>query len=101
MCLRSSSRFHSPGKKRESPATCGRRDYTSISGNPTEMMTARINLRANVFNDNALAAIGRKQWHAKPSTESTAAGDWPKDRSSHIARRTPEVRQCGRSIRTH
>jgi len=64
--LRSSSRLHSPGKKRESLAACGRSDDNSITGNLAEMMTASGNLRANVFDHNARATIGGKQWHALP-----------------------------------
>jgi hypothetical protein len=63
MCLRSSSRFHSPGKKGEAPATRGRRDDNFISGNPPEMMAACINLRVNVSKANAPATIGGRQWH--------------------------------------
>jgi hypothetical protein len=98
MRLRSSSRFHSPGTKGEAPATCRRYDDNLIAGITAAGMTGCFNLRANFFNGNALAAIESKQWHAGPSTESTAARDWPKDRLSQAAHRTPGVRQCRSSV---
>jgi hypothetical protein len=44
----------------------GRRDDQSIPYDPADRMTACINLRADVFNNNASASIGGRQWHAVP-----------------------------------
>ena len=71
-----------------------RRNDNFITCNPNNLMTACIDLRADVFDDNAPATIGRFQWHAGPvfsrehRCHRSAEGTLKLD-----ANRTPGVRQ--------
>src|ERR1039458_5314084 len=66
MCLRSSSRLHSPGMKGVAPANCGRRDDNFITGNPAEYDDGPLQSESErLQGQRACDHLGR-QWHAEP-----------------------------------